>query len=155
MGPDYTDYYSIVPLWDMNQNTGATAIVPGSHRRVTEIRAVREQHGGANDWTGPGSPYIEPFRAAGLRPAVSRVKAGDMVSNSNPGGVSSGAQRVAARAGQVIFDTALYHAGCAAEDPTGLSGNGPAELLRAVYILGMTPTRLQSRVPSPPPPPLI
>ena len=23
----YTDYYSVIPLWDMNQDTGATAIV--------------------------------------------------------------------------------------------------------------------------------
>ena len=38
-----------------------------------------------------------------------------------------------------------FHGGCSAEDPTGETGNGPDELLRAIYILGMVPTRLKSR----------
>jgi len=29
----------------------------------------------------------------------------------------------------VIFDTAMYHSGCAAADPSGASGNGTDELL--------------------------
>ena len=32
----------------------------------------------------------------------------------------------------------------AAEDPSGASGNGPNELLRAIYILGMNLLRLQT-----------
>ena len=38
-----------------------------------------------------------------------------------------------------------FHGGCSAEDPSGESGNGPNELLRAIYILGMVPTRLKSK----------
>ena len=36
--------------------------------------------------------------------------------------------------------TRTFHGGCSAEDPSGVRGNGPNNLLRAVYILGMTPT---------------
>ena len=38
-GPEFKgpEYYAIVPLFDMNRNTGATALVPGSHRKVREI----------------------------------------------------------------------------------------------------------------------
>src|SRR5690606_24800214 len=38
-GPEFDgpEYYAIVPLFPMNRNTGATAIVPGSHRRAREI----------------------------------------------------------------------------------------------------------------------
>ena len=48
---DYKDnhdaeYYAIVPLFDMNRKTGATAIVPGSHAKVDEINALRKQIGG-------------------------------------------------------------------------------------------------------------
>jgi hypothetical protein len=40
----------------------------------------------------------------------------------------------------------MFHGGCSAEDPTGMSASqGPNELLRAIYILGMTPTRLKTR----------
>ena len=35
-----------------------------------------------------------------------------------------------------------FHAGCHAEDPTGLSSRGPNELLRAICILSMAPARL-------------
>ena len=42
------------------------------------------------------------------------------------------------------FDTATYHGGCSAEDPSGASGNGPNELLRAIFILGMNLLRLQT-----------
>ena len=35
-----------------------------------------------------------------------------------------------------------FHGGYASED--GVSGRGPNELLRAIYILGASPTRLQT-----------
>jgi hypothetical protein len=75
-------------------------------------------------WVGEGEPDedAEQFTSLGLTPCVTNVKAGDMV----------------------IFDTALFHAGCAAADPTGVTGNGTDQLLRAVYIMGMTPTRLKT-----------
>jgi ectoine hydroxylase-related dioxygenase (phytanoyl-CoA dioxygenase family) len=48
-GPEHTNYYSIVPLFDMNRKTGATALVPGSHKLVQEIQAVRQKN-----WVGEG-----------------------------------------------------------------------------------------------------
>ena len=51
---------------------------------------------------------------------------------------------VGASCTQVIFDTALFHSGCPAEDPTGVTGHGADHLLRAVFIMGMTPTRLKT-----------
>jgi hypothetical protein len=44
----------------------------------------------------------------------------------------------------VLFDTALFHGAYAAEDPTGASGNGEGQLLRAIYILGMSLSSLQT-----------
>ena len=71
-GPDHTNYYSIVPLFDMNQQTGATALVPGSHKKVKEIQAVRDKNwvgtGKDRRWAGKGSPFIEPFSSNGLVP---------------------------------------------------------------------------------------
>lgn len=130
-GPEFTgpEYYSIVPLFDMNRNTGATALVPGSHRKVQEIerrwnqkwglachgqRSAREKLLAAAD--------LEPFEQCGLTPCVTHIKAGDCV----------------------LFDTALFHGAYAAEDPTGKSGNGEGQLLRAIYILGMAFSRLQT-----------
>lgn len=82
----YTDYYAVVPLWDMNQATGATAVVPGSHRLVPEINAIREsrfQGQGANrTYVGPAATAasdLEPFTLNGLTPSVTKVQAGDMV----------------------------------------------------------------------------
>ncbi len=137
-GAPFTDYYSIIPLWDMNQGTGATAVVPGSHKRVPEIQALRARNWEVDEskprysrewfasrkWIGSGRPDedVEQYTALGLTPSVSNVRAGDMV----------------------IFDTALYHSGCAAADPTGATGNGTNQLLRAIYIMGMTPTRLKT-----------
>ncbi len=137
-GAPFTDFYSIVPLWDMNQATGATAVVPGSHKRVAEIQTMRARHWQVppgvemhtrewwteRKWVGPGRPDedVEQYTALGLTPSVTNVRAGDMV----------------------IFDTALYHSGCAAADPSGASGNGTDQLLRAIYIMGMTPTRLKT-----------
>ena len=90
-GPDHTNYYAIVPLFDMNQQTGATALVPGSHKKVKEIQAVRDKNwvgtGKDRRWVGKGSPFIEPFSSNGLMPVVTSVKAGDMC----------------------LFDTATYH----------------------------------------------
>jgi len=138
-GAPFTDFYSIIPLWDMNQGTGATAVVPRSHKLVPEIQAMRARNWELSEgvkprnkkewmaihkWLGEGTPNEDAaqYTDLGLTPCVTNVKAGDMV----------------------IFDTALYHAGCAAADPTGASGNGTDHLLRAIYIMGMTPTRLKT-----------
>jgi ectoine hydroxylase-related dioxygenase (phytanoyl-CoA dioxygenase family) len=122
-GSEFTDFYSIIPLWDMNQRTGSTAVVPGSHRRVAEIQALRARNWRVDEglmphskewwasrkWVGEGTPDedSEQYTSLGLTPCVTNVRAGDMV----------------------IFDTAMYHSGCAAADPSGASGNGTDELL--------------------------
>ncbi|MEM7366608.1 MAG: phytanoyl-CoA dioxygenase family protein, partial [Pseudomonadota bacterium] len=114
------------------------AVVPGSHKLVPEILALRARNWEADEgapvrskkwwlnrkWIGEGKPDedVEQYTALGLTPSVTNIKAGDMV----------------------IFDTALFHAGCAAADPTGATGNGTDQLLRAIYIMGMTPTRLKT-----------
>lgn len=130
-GPEFTgpEYYAIVPLFDMNRNTGATALVPGSHRKVQELeerwrlkwgregaaqRSAEERLLAASD--------LEPFEQCGLTPCVTSIEAGDCV----------------------LFHTGLFHGAYAAEDPTGHSGNGPNQLLRAIYILSMSLTRLQT-----------
>ncbi len=131
-GPEFKgpEYYAIVPLFDMNRNTGATALVPGSHRRVQEIEERWHQKWG-REGQGQRSAAekllaaadLEPFERCGLTPCVSNIQAGDCV----------------------LFDTALFHGAYAAEDPTGESGNGPNQLLRAIYILSMSFSRLQTR----------
>jgi hypothetical protein len=130
-GPDFKgpEYYAIVPLFDMNRNTGATALVPGSHRKVQEIEERWHQKWGPE---GHGqrsaedrllaAADLEPFERYGLTPCVTNIKAGDCV----------------------LFDTALFHGAYAAEDPSGKSGNGENQLLRAIYILGMSFSRLQT-----------
>lgn len=135
-GPDFKgpEYYAIVPLFDMNRNTGATALVPGSQRKVQEIeRRWRQKWGREGQRSHEerllAAADLEPFERCGLTPCVTNIKAGDCV----------------------LFDTALFHGAYAAEDPTGERGNGPNQLLRAIYILGMsfsklqTPTILQAR----------
>ena len=42
-GRDVLICYGILPLWDMNRKTGATAIVPGSHKCVAEIERRRRE----------------------------------------------------------------------------------------------------------------
>lgn len=122
----------------MNKSTGATAVVPGSHKHVEHINEMRQemwQHDDTKEkgtrewwqsrtWAGKGKPgdFHEPFTSVGLVPSVTNVKAGDMV----------------------IFDTALYHSGCPSEDPSGTTGHGTDHLLRAIFIMGMTPTRLKT-----------
>jgi len=130
-GPEFKgpEYYAIVPLFDMNRNTGATALVPGSHRKVQEIEARWHLKWG-REGSSPRSDEdrlraaadLEPFERYGLAPCVTNIKGGDCV----------------------LFDTALFHGAYAAEDPTGESGNGPNQLLRAIYILGMSFARLQT-----------
>ena len=68
----------------MNKSTGATAIVPGSHRKVAEISAYREAHGlrRVSQKLGgltqnQGSPV--EFWKNDLTPAVLDAKAGDLV----------------------------------------------------------------------------
>ena len=36
----------------------------------------------------------------------------------------------------------MYHAGCHAEDPSGVSTRGPNEILRVICILAAAPARL-------------
>lgn len=124
-GPEFSgpEYYAIVPLFDMNRNTGATAVVPGSHRKVQEL-----EERWRSKWGSPGhaprsaeerlraAADLEPFEQCGLTPCVTNIKAGDCV----------------------LFHTGLFHGAYAAEDPTGESGNGPSQLLRAIYILSMS-----------------
>jgi hypothetical protein len=130
-GPEFKgpEYYAIVPLFDMNRNTGATALVPGSHRKVQEIEERWHQKWGLErhrqrspEENLRAAADLEPFERHGLTPCVTNIKAGDCV----------------------LFDTALFHGAYAAEDPTGESGNGPNQLLRAIYILGMSFSRLQT-----------
>jgi hypothetical protein len=128
-GPEFKgpEYYAIVPLFDMNRNTGATALVPGSHRKAQEIEARWHQkwvlHGQRSaEERLLAAADLEPFEQCGLTPCITNIKAGDCV----------------------LFDTALFHGAYAAEDPTGESGNGPNQLLRAIFILGMAFSRLQT-----------
>jgi hypothetical protein len=130
-GPEFKgpEYYAIVPLFDMNRNTGATALVPGSHRKVQEIEARWQQKWGVERHSQRSAEErlraaadLEPFERCGLTACVTNIKAGDCV----------------------LFDTALFHGAYAAEDPTGESGNGTQQLLRAIYILGMAFSRLQT-----------
>jgi len=123
------EYYAIVPLFDMNRNTGATAVVPGSHRTAESIEARWQLKWGQKSGARRSAEErllatadLEPFEQCGLTPCVTSIKAGDCV----------------------LFDTALFHGAYAAEDPTGQSGNGPDQLLRAIYILSMSFSRLQT-----------
>lgn len=121
------EYYAIVPLFGMNRSTGATALVPGSHRKVQEIERRWHQKWGREGQRSKeerlqAAADLEPFEQCGLIPCVTHIEAGDCV----------------------LFDTALFHGAYAAEDPTGESGNGPNQLLRAIYILGMSFSRLQT-----------
>lgn len=130
-GPDFggPEYYAIVPLFDMNRSTGATAVVPGSHRKVQEIQERWQRKWGVQGHAPRSAEErlraaadLEPFEQCGLTPCVTNIEAGDCV----------------------LFDTGLFHGAYAAEDPTGESGNGPHQLLRAIYILSMSLLRLQT-----------
>ena len=129
-GPEFSgpEYYAIVPLFPMNRRTGATALVPGSHRKAREIEERWREKWGIEGRPRSaeerllGAADLEPFERCGLTPCVTNIEAGDCV----------------------LFDSGLFHGAYAAEDPTGESGNGPDQLLRAVYILSMSFTRLQT-----------
>jgi hypothetical protein len=123
------EYYAILPLFDMNRNTGATALVPGSHRKVQQVEqrwqrkwGLERQGRRSDEEKLLAAADLEPFEQCGLTPCVAHIEAGDCV----------------------LFDTALFHGAYAAEDPTGESGNGPNQLLRAIYILSMSFSRLQT-----------
>ena len=90
-GPHYgaasphAEFYAIVTLLNMNAQTGSTAIVPGSHKKVAEIGAVRQRkYGSATPTKGTAKRLAfaadtEPFTACGLQPCVTNVKAGDAI----------------------------------------------------------------------------
>ena len=128
-GDDELICYAIMPLWDMNRETGATAIVPGSHLKVQEIAASRASRfvgeGEDRKYIGQGeSPAedLESFTENGLTPAIVNGTAGDLI----------------------LFDTALFHTGCPAEDPSGAGSrsHGADHPLRSICVLSMAPTRL-------------
>ena len=130
-GPEFSgpEYYAIVPLFDMNRKTGATAVVPGSHLKVQEIKEFWHQKWGSQSHGQNSeeekllaSADLEPFEKYGLTPCVTNIKAGDCI----------------------LFNSATFHGGYAAEDPTGESSNGPNQLLRAIYIMGMSLLQLQT-----------
>ena len=73
--------------------TGATAVVPGSHKLVPEINAIRNSRmvgeGQNRKYVGPAANQasdLDPFLLNGLTPSVTSITAGDLV----------------------VFDTALY-----------------------------------------------
>merc|ERR550514_1613025 len=114
----------------MNRRTGATAIVPGSHLKVDQINEeLKRLNGGLMTFQHnlERASSVQPFTAHGLAPVITNVRAGDCV----------------------LFDTRTFHGGYSAEDPTGESGREPGNLgknnlLRAIYILGASPTALQT-----------
>jgi hypothetical protein len=157
--------YGILPLWDMNRRTGATAIVPGSHKKVKEIERRRREFNRELFKDSPGhlardalmaefqsmsdaarserrpelfakfralrddypemeeleraardtrKHFFEPFTELGLTPGVVDARAGDLI----------------------IFDTALYHGCCNAEEPFG------TDILRTIFIQSMVPVEL-------------
>jgi ectoine hydroxylase-related dioxygenase (phytanoyl-CoA dioxygenase family) len=63
--------------------TGATAVVPGSHKLVPEINAFRKSRKDADGkYIGPAvseAADVECFTANGLTPCVSCIRAGDLV----------------------------------------------------------------------------
>jgi hypothetical protein len=110
--------YAILPLWDMNEQTGATAIAPGSHTpgNVAAINEWRANNQEALADTSDPDRHLKPFWALGIQPGPIQVRAGDLC----------------------IFDTALFHSACPATDPYG------DELLRAICIMSMAPRLLLS-----------
>ena len=70
----------------MNQMTGATAVVPGSHKLVPEINTIRESRivgeGHNRKYIGPAANEasdLDPFLLNGLNPSVTNITAGDLV----------------------------------------------------------------------------
>jgi hypothetical protein len=97
--------------------------VIGARVLAMSCRWGRQSHGqDSSEQKLAAASDVEVFRQVGLVPCVTSIHAGDCV----------------------LFDTRLFHGGYAAEDPTGESGNGPDNLLRAIYILGMSLSRLQT-----------
>ena len=110
-------------------------------------------------WAGEGSPEedLQSFTDHGLAPAIVNGKAGDLILcalhpvwlhlSSLSLSLSLSLRAASYRAAAAVLapvDTAMFHAGCPAEDPAGAGprGHGPANLLRAICVLSMAPTRL-------------
>ena len=81
-GTDELICYGIMSLWPMNKATGATVIVPGSHRpeNVAHIQGYRERHN--VDWGSMSDKeqrnFVEPFTSIGLQPGILNAAAGDL-----------------------------------------------------------------------------
>ena len=161
-GEDVLITYGVMPLWDMDRRTGATAIVPGSHRLSKEIEARRRSLQRELFKDSPGhqarAVLMEEFRSLPASEKQTRraelFKRFRALPEKYPGmaefeDASREAQQqffepftelglepgiIRAKAGDlVIFDTGLYHGCCNAEDPSGDA------LLRTIFIQSMVP----------------
>ena len=124
-GDDVLICYAIMPLYDMNAATGATAIAPGSHKKekVQFINKYRQEHQEEMQDESDDARFVRPFTECGLTPGPVNGKAGDLI----------------------IFDTSLFHCGCPALSPHVASAPEASEgLLRAVCIMSMAPRLLLS-----------
>lgn len=122
-GEDVLICYAIMPLYDMGAATGATAIVPGSHKqdKVEFINRYRQEHADQLAEESDPTRFLRPFTECGLAPGPISAQAGDLC----------------------IFDTALFHCGCPASDMSS-PAPGAHGLLRAVTIMSMAPRLLLS-----------
>ena len=124
--------------------------IVATDKLVPEINAFRKsRHDADGKYIGPfvnEAADTECFTENGLTPCVSCVRAGDLVIFGANRKVTPRAKIFVISSMQrlLVADTAMFHGGCSAEDPSGETGNGPNELLRAIFILGMTPTRLKT-----------
>eukprot|EP01052_Picozoa_sp_SAG31_P049688 SAG31_NODE_10996_length_1075_cov_0.922131_3_plen_178_part_01 len=106
--------------------------------------------GDGRKWIGSGLPEedLESFTEHGLQPAIVNGTAGGkrscLTRDPYPSHRSLRQPRARLTIRLILFDTALFHAGCPAEDPTGAGprSHGPEHLLRAICVMAMAPTRL-------------
>jgi len=100
-----------------NRRTGATTIVPGSHKKVAEIDGRRRGKGpnrGLPDTMTEQEKmdYVGHFTDEGLQPGILNVTAGDLV----------------------FFNTALFHGTCMAEDQVRVLCVGPTPIIDLIGI---------------------